>query len=502
MALASAGRPERAGAAAPKITVGPVWARLQASRDATAAAWNALSVEDPSAERTWTFKNGRWDGMVRFMRPDGEFPSGLTWRVASALIVAGHGRPEIEWPPVQDAPPLAPPMVGMEWRAYQVEAVEKALRARRMALQCPTRGGKTEIALEFIRRVGAKALWVTHTRELLRQTPERILARLGIEAGVVAGPVRTDGRIVVAMVQTLHGILQSDKEFFRQFGTLVMDEGHHAGADTWQAVAGACENAQWRLALSGTMATSSPVADMKIESAFGPTWVAATTMELAALGFVARPRVVLLRPPPSSYPSYEEVREAVCPGWRDDPMQLTKLGGPLFREAYRRGIIENAPRNQMVMETVASHVAYGEKVLVLCNRVPHAAFLTVAMDRRMPCRVFGLDGSAPDEQRESVLFQFKGARGAAVLVCTPFFREGTDVPQIDVGVLAAGGASDVAVLQALGRMLTVRPDKTEVLIYDFADGRDPRKKKDYLAQHFWESRLPLYREQGFTVEGA
>ena len=45
-------------------------------------------------------------------------------------------------------------------------------------------------------------------------------------------------------------------------------------------------------------------------------------------------------------------------------------------------------------------------------------------------------------------------------------------------------------------------DGHEVLVYDFLDGRDPNKPKDYLARHSWHSRLPLYRAQGFVVEGA
>jgi superfamily II DNA or RNA helicase len=156
----------------------------------------------------------------------------------------------------------------------------------------------------------------------------------------------------------------------------------------------------------------------------------------------------------------------------------------------------------MIMDVAARHAAAGDKFLILCNRVAHAVGLAAALKRRAPWPVLGLDGGAPDDERERVLSRFKSEAGGAVLVCTPFFREGVDVPQIDAGFLAGGGASDIATLQALGRMLTVRKDKTEVLIYDCLDGRDPRRAKDYLAQHAWASRLPLYRAQGFLVEGA
>jgi superfamily II DNA or RNA helicase len=483
------------------ITAGAVWARLDAPSDVLAAARAALAVLDPDAAHKRAFQSGRWDGQVQFMRrPGNDFLAGLTWRVAAAVTMAGYERPKIGWPSVREHPPLSGPLRGIEWRPYQVAAVDKALRARRMAMQCPTRSGKTEMGIEFVRRVGGRALWVTHTRELLRQTPERFRDRLGVECGVVGGATRTDGPVVVGMVQTLIKLVNKEPQFFEQFDVLVMDEAHHAGADTWQDVARACARASHRLGLSGTMSTGNRVTDLRIEGALGPTHVVSTTVELADMGFVARPRVVLVSVSPPSYPAYEEVREAVCPNWRDDPQGLlSRLGGALFRESYRRGITENEERNWRIIHIATGHADAGDKFLVLCNRVPHAQRLHADIERRTSSPVWVLDGGALDDERRRTLAKFKAVGGGAVLVCTPFFREGVDLPQIDAGMLAGGGESSIAVLQGLGRMLTVRPDKPEVLIYDFTDGRDETHEKDYLAQHRL-SRVSLYKKNGFVIE--
>lgn len=483
-----------------------------------------MSVFDPGAEHTPAYRFGRWDGVERFFRrPGNEFLSGLTRRVAKAIVAAGHSRPEIVWPPGADDPPLAPGLIDFEWRLYQTEAAELAWRARRAAIQCSVRGGKTEIAIEFVRRVGRKTLWLTHLKTLLVQTPERFRTRLGVEVGVVAGKTRTNGAVVVGMVQTLarraaptvrEGNRQRpnpsyDPEFFKQFGCLVVDEAHHAGAATWQDVLAACTRADYRLALSGTFdGVRSPVDRLRIEGAFGPTYDVASISDLAALGFVAKPRVVMVSVPPSTYPSYEEVRQAVYPGWRADPRALSRLGGRLFREAYDRGVVRNSTRNKLVVDVAVRHAAAGERFLVLCNRVPHAVGLREAIGRRLPqgVPVWVLNGEDPDDLRARVLAEFReatrgsGERRGAVLVATPFFREGVDVPEIDAGFLAGAGESSIAVLQALGRMLTRRPDKPEVLVYDCLDGRDPRHPKDYLARHSYGSRLALYEAQGFSVE--
>ena len=491
----------------PRIVSGAVWARLKAEPEVVDLVAESLSVLNPGAEYTPAFKAKRWDGYERiYRRQSNEFPAGLTWRVAALVAKSGFGRPEVSWPSPANDPPLAGSLVGFEWRDYQRQAVEWVWRRRRAALQAPTRSGKTEIGIEFVRRAGRRTLWLTHLRTLLEQPPERFRARMpGVRVAAPRGTRETlasaEASVVVATVQTLHKVLQENEGFFEQFGCLVADEAHHAGADTWQDVARACVRADYRLALSGTMATGNPVTDLRIEGAYGPTYTVATTAELARAGFLARPRVVMFEIPRTTFPSYEEVREAVCPTWRSNPRQLSRLGGALFRTAYQRGVVDNAVRNKAVVDTAVAHARAGERFLVLCNKVPHAALLAELIARRVPVSVpvYQLDGESEDEKRRLIVDCFKRTSGA-VLVCTPFFREGVDVPQIDAGFLAGGGESSIAVLQAFGRMLTVRPGKTEVLIYDNLDGREPGSEKDYLARHSWGSRLPLYEAQGFSVE--
>jgi superfamily II DNA or RNA helicase len=503
--------------------VGPVWARLEAPPEVQAEVREALSIYNPAAEHTWAFKNGRSDGRVQFVsRVKNEFLSGLTWRVASVLVSLGHERPEIRWPNVPERSPLAGALRDMTWRPYQAEAVQKATQARRMVLQCPTSGGKTEIAIEFVRRCGGKTLWLTHTDTLMTQTPQRFEKRLGMEVGVAQGPREswTDGQVVVGMVQTLQRIARPtlagkggrgsrqnpayDPDWFSQFDVLVEDEVHHGAAETHRAIQAACSNAKQRLGLSGSVGDEVVklplVTQLRIEGAYGPTFTVATTMELADLGFVAAPDVVVLRCPPTTYPSYEEVRERVCPDWRDDPRRLlSRLGGVMFREMYERGVMLNEARNQLVIKTAVWHAREGDRFLVLCNRVPHAEAIYQAVRRRAERPAWVLSGEDDWERREAVLGMFKAATDGGVLVCTPFFREGADAPEIDAGFLAGGGESDIAVIQALGRMLRVRPGKSSVTVYDVADGRDQSHLKDYLANH-WKSRLDLYTRSGFNVE--
>ena len=56
---------------------------------------------------------------------------------------------------------------------YQYEAAEAAYQKRYGILQAPAGSGKTQTALALIQRFGLKALWLTHTKDLLNQSKER-----------------------------------------------------------------------------------------------------------------------------------------------------------------------------------------------------------------------------------------------------------------------------------------------------------------------------------------
>jgi superfamily II DNA or RNA helicase len=306
--------------------------------------------------------------------------------------------------------------------------------------------------------------------------------------------------VVVGMIQSLHRMVDETPEWFEQFDNLVMDEAHHAHSETWQKVANACKNAARRLGLSGTMGTSNVVNDLRVEGVLGPTYIVTNTAEMADQGYLARPIVRILRANPASYPKYEDVRQAVAPNWRQDPRGiLGTLGGELYRVTYERGIIENRERNKIVIATSIRHAEQGDRFLVLCNRVPHAISLGSRIESLTTKPVWVLSGESEASLRASVLQQFKAQTKGGILIATPFFREGVDLPEVDSGFMAGGGASDTAVWQGFCRMLTTRKGKTHAIVYDVEDkGADPHEK-DYLDNNF-EDRLALYVRHGCKIE--
>ncbi|MCK5307070.1 MAG: DEAD/DEAH box helicase family protein [Zetaproteobacteria bacterium] len=100
--------------------------------------------------------------------------------------------------------------------------------------------GKTVMALEAARRLGATTLIVVDQNSLRVQWVERIEQFLGIpqdQVGIIQGPkCDYEGRdFAVAMIQTLYSRAYPP-EFYEYFGTVIFDESHVAGAPQFSQV--------------------------------------------------------------------------------------------------------------------------------------------------------------------------------------------------------------------------------------------------------------------------
>ncbi len=482
-----------------RLTLSPGSTQLEGPDDAIHCVQEALTVASPRAQYTRAVKYGSWDGATRLLRrPSNRFPTGLAARVRQTLEDAGYAV-ELGWPPRPPAEALAPP-TPIVFRPYQQEAITRALADFRLILQCPSGAGKTEIGIECARRLGQPVLWLVHTAALYEQTLTRLAVALpSVWLGRIGAGVFELGTITVGIVASLKNSVCAP--YWARFGVLIVDECHHQGAATWMAVANSCTNAWARIGLSGTaINVRDPVRRLQMEGALGPIVTVTEAAPLMDAGYLARPHIAFLRSSVEGYPSYEAVRDAVLPDWRRDPRRLSRMGGRLYAEAYRAGVVENRARNALLLQRAHQHVRRGEKVLILCRLIVHAQALHRLYQRAAPAiPSWQLDG----QQRKAVkptLAAFREASQGAVLFATPFFREGVDLPELDVYVNAAAGQAEIGVLQALGRVLRPRPDKSDAAVYDFMDGgaRTGRPDKDYLGLHAQE-RLRIYREQGFEV---
>ena len=222
-------------------------------------------------------------------------PRGYAQVLRAGLERLGH---EILWVDETAAPqiPLAAAAamtpIDSTDRPYQPRTVKSMLEHRQGIFQAPTAAGKTMIALEVARRAGCKALVLCDKQSLANQWRARAREHLGIEAGLIQGPPETwtDGPIVIGMIPTLNRSLHtSGLPAPSDFGMVIVDECHHAIAETWRFVIG------WFCPRYLYGVTATPLdGDWRrpvLEALLGPVFQATDREELRRLNVISRPEV-------------------------------------------------------------------------------------------------------------------------------------------------------------------------------------------------------------------
>lgn len=178
----------------------------------------------------------------------------------------------------------------MEERPYQeitVRKAEWALRGgKRTLIVAPTGAGKTCIGAMLARRDPGRVGWLTHTKDLIEQTSDK-LRSYGLDVGIVAAgrDPRPFARVQVASIQTL-----VERETELAVDMLVLDECHHFLAIEWRAAMERCQARR----LLGLTATPERGDGRALGDIFDELIVAAHYSELIHAGYLVPLRV--LRP--------------------------------------------------------------------------------------------------------------------------------------------------------------------------------------------------------------
>ncbi len=211
-------------AASVKIIHDTLTARLECGAAALREVNALLAFRAPGYQFSRAFKEHRWDGYTRLLRPDNTFPAGLWPHVAAHLHGLGYRVRHVD-----RRPDARPPCVALEGlpttvklRPYQEEAVAAALEKEAGVLHMATSAGKTEVFIEITRRLARRTITLAHRRELVGQAADRYhavykLPRYDPLVGVIGDSTWQPGDITVAMFQTVHAHLDAPRRFIKGY---------------------------------------------------------------------------------------------------------------------------------------------------------------------------------------------------------------------------------------------------------------------------------------------
>lgn len=359
---------------------------------------------------------------------------------------------------------------------YQENAVTAALRAKNGILVMPCGSGKTQCGLEIISRIGGRALWLTHTQDLLNQSKTRAESVLsqGGYGTITAGKANIGTHITFATIQTLSKLdLYSYRDFW---DVIIVDEAQHcAGSPTrvtqfYKVVTRL--SARYKIGLTATPKRSDGLEDAMFALLGGKIYE-------------------VMR---------DEVAHTTCPvlvnvlqtNWTPDYSAVLMGDGTIDYSKLIDNMINDEERYKTVFRIIAK---INEPTMILANRVEYLQRLCESM-RLFGKRVMCLSGQGQNKkakaERKEALEKLNKGELDTIFATYQLAKEGLDVPNLRYVVFATPEQDETTVIQSVGRVGRKAEGKEYGTVIDFVD--------DFGMYQGWhKKRLRYYKKIGAEV---
>ena len=351
-------------------------------------------------------------------------------------------------------------------RDYQKEICAKVNEAfavhRSVMMQMPTGTGKTVVLASLVRQFvdsdgsvsmsgaederGCSVLIVAHRIELVEQTGA-FLRRFGIDHGVIAGgqwPAALQ-RVMVASIQTLSRCTDRHRRLAPSL--VVIDEAHHALAETYKMLWRAWPEARF-LGLTATPCRMSGEGFTDLFEVLVDSW---SVKRFIAEGWLSPYDYYSIRPDSEEQRNIDALRKRGA----DGDFQLRELRERLDVRPSIRRLFEAFGR-----------FAFDKKGIIYAIDIAHAEHIAEYY-REQGVAAYAISSKTPMAERQRLLAVFRGKSGDGavdccishiqILVSVDLFSEGFDCPDVEFVQLARPTLSLAKYLQMVGRGL--RPCK-------------------------------------------
>ena len=332
---------------------------------------------------------------------------------------------------------------------YQQKAVVEAIKKKNGVLVMPCGSGKTQSGLEFIAMVGGRALWLTHTQDLINQSRKRAESVLGhVGCGMItAGKVDIGEGITFATVQTMSKIdLDKYKDFW---DVVIVDECQHcAGSPTkvtqfYKVISKL--SARYKIGLTATPHR----ADGLEKSMF------------ALLGNII------------CEISREDVADTTCPikveqihtNWFPIDDVLSYDGTIDYAK-----VIDSLTHDQNRFDFILNYInGCAGGCLVLANRVEYLQRLQEGYIAKSICLSGAGQSKKSKEERKEALRKLNDGEIQCVFATYQLAKEGLDVPNLNYVIFATPEKDETTVIQSAGRVGRASKNKSFGHVIDFID---------------------------------
>ena len=337
---------------------------------------------------------------------------------------------------------------------YQEKAVEEAKNGLYGILQSKAGSGKTQMGIALVKQFGKRALWLTHTKDLLTQSKERAERYMdkSLIGTITEGKVTIGSGITFATVQTISKL---DLSLYKDFwDVIIVDECHRVcGSPTQLSMFSKVLNslsARHKYGLSATVHR----ADGMIKATF------------ALLGDIV----------------YTVPDEAVA----DKVMQVgikpigTGVGisrdclntdGTLNYAKLINYLCSNVERNHLIANCIVAEL--DKPSLILSDRLEHLENLMNTLPRQMREKSVMISGKMTSKkgkaEREQAIKDMRTGEKKYLFATYSLAKEGLDIPCLERLYMTTPQKDYAVITQSIGRIARTHEGKADPICYDFVD---------------------------------
>ena len=357
---------------------------------------------------------------------------------------------------------------------YQEKAVEDVYWKQYGILQSAAGSGKTQMGIALIAKLGKRALWLTHTKDLLLQSKDRAKQYMGeaLLGTITEGKVNIGHGITFATVQTMCNLDLS--QYKDMWDVIIVDECHRvAGTPTAVSQFSKVLNslaARHKYGLSATVHRS----DGLIQSTYALLGEVVYTVPTEAVA--DKIMKVGINPVPTGIGITRGCLNT------DGTLNYAKLIGYLA---------ESEERNRLIVECITAE--RDKPALILSDRLGHLETLMSMLPADMREDAVMVSGKMTTKkgkaEREQAIADMRTGEKRYLFATYSLAKEGLDVPRLERLYMVTPKKDYAVITQSIGRIARTHKGKEDPVVYDFVDDIQ------YLVKAY-KKRCTTYRKNG------
>ena len=393
---------------------------------------------------------------------------------------------------------------------FQIKALHKAIKSKRVLFESPTGSGKSltmYLILQYLKKIHGddfKMLLLVPNRvlvtQLYRDFKEYGWSSIENEIGMYDSDFNKNEKIealnkqlLISTIDSVDGLLTKKEGFGLDFKLVILDEAHKAKdpkeSKRLTKVLNAFENTEYRIGLTGTI-PKNKLFEKTLEGFFGRKTILAETKTLQDEGVLSDCQIYKVEIPYNIESiKFLKTNKVKYP----EEVELIRMNGSkhyALSELINKGLINN-----------------NENTLILCNKVENGEIDDIVNHIKENHKDFSVEvihGGIKGEKRDNIITSINNREGVIVVATYATMSTGVNIKKLHNCVFASSMQSFESIIQSIGRILRTHSTKDIARIFDLVDDLSIKTRKgnywrSYVNKH-WITRLSYYTEKKFKIE--